>query len=482
MVAVGALAFGAWAPAAYAAEPTSAAAAVGAPAAAQERADVVGVPFRFVAFPYEVRDLPPQRRPFALPWGVPRVDVRLHDAAGVRMRKVNGRVVNAPGTQAQYGVQNLNSYRLTGDRLFLERAMAQAERLIERRVQVGAAWFFPSRYTYRRHGKSGDLMRPPWYSAMAQGHALALFVQLGEITGEARYVRAAEATFAGFLRRGPRRGPWVVCVDASGYLWLEEWPKRPTDHTLNGHILAAWGVYEYYRTSGDPRALQIFRGAATTVQRYARRFRRPGWISRYCLRHGGALARYHDVHIWQLQRLHTITGDVRFARLAEAFYHDYPPPQLAAEMVLTAGRHRVYRFDRRGRISGRRTLRLGADRRVKITRRARIRTRAGVWLRMTSGPGRGFWVREAAGRAYVPGLVAPLGASPDRHGTWIADEVTGRAFTGDGSVRAEKTLPGMVDGAVELDCEAVINGAVMLRVCGGPFSGYWVSRDDVRLE
>ena len=58
-------------------------------------------------------------------------------------------------------------------------------------------------------------------------------------------------------------------VDASGYLWLQEYPASSPDYTLNGFMFASIGLYDHYRATGDRRALELFKGAATTVAHYA---------------------------------------------------------------------------------------------------------------------------------------------------------------------------------------------------------------------
>jgi hypothetical protein len=257
---------------------------------------------------------------------IARVDSGAHDSDGVRMYVSGGQLKNYPGGQARYGLKNLNTYRLTEDAFFLRRATAQAQRLLDTRVEYGLAWFYPQRYSRYRHSKSdnGELMRNPWYSGMAQGQVLSLFVGMYEATGEAKYLAAARATLYGFLYRGPASRPWVTTMDSGGHFWVQEWPRLPIDYTFNGHMISAFGLYDYYRVTKDSLALLLFRAAASTALDYAPRFRRPGGISRYCLLHGTPNAKYH--HITCLKHLYTYTGEDAFLRLAKAYLLDYTPP------------------------------------------------------------------------------------------------------------------------------------------------------------
>jgi hypothetical protein len=259
---------------------------------------------------------------------IPRVDTGPHDSEGVRMYVSGGQLRNYPGGQARYGLNNLNTYRLTGDTFYLRRATAQAQRLLETHISYDRAWFYPQRYSRYRHSKTnnGELMKNPWYSGMAQGQVLSLMVSMYEATGETKYLSAARATLYCFLYRGPASRPWVVTVDHSSRLWIQEWPRLPLDYTYNGHMISTFGLYHYYRVTKDTLALLLFRAAASAALDYAPKFRNPGAISSYCLLHRTANAKYHMIHIACLRIFFNFTGEVAFARFADAYLQDYSGP------------------------------------------------------------------------------------------------------------------------------------------------------------
>ncbi|MEE3918628.1 hypothetical protein V2I01_09375 [Micromonospora sp. BRA006-A] len=101
----------------------------------------------------------------------PLVDKGLHDAQGVRMFSFAGKTWNHPVGQAQWGLSNLAAYRTSGDKRFLDRAVANAQRNIDRRVESRGA-SVPVRL--RPEPLRGPpAARAPWYSGMAQGEMLA---------------------------------------------------------------------------------------------------------------------------------------------------------------------------------------------------------------------------------------------------------------------------------------------------------------------
>jgi len=134
---------------------------------------------------------------------------------------------------------------------------------------------------------------------------------------------AAERAFQSFLNYREEGKPWNVFVDDRGYVWLEEYPKDPPLRVLNGHISAALGLYYYANATGDPRAVQLFDAAATTVRHEVEDFRVPGSYSKYDLETGlSAGPEYHAIHIKLLDKLAIATSDNYFADMADRFQED----------------------------------------------------------------------------------------------------------------------------------------------------------------
>ena len=275
---------------------------------------------------FSVRPLEADERPYRTPRVVERVDEGVHDSEGVRMFEQRGVLHNHPVAQSQYGLANLASWAATQDVFFLNRAAEQASRLALTRVESNEAWFFPYPFDFPLHG-GRDVMRAPWFSAMAQGHALSLFVWLHEATGSQRWLSAAEATFESLLLVGSAEGLPSVVHTFEGNLWLEEYPRWPSEtsgHALNGHIFAIYGVYDYYLASQDTRALSVFRRAASTVLAVFDQIRVPGEVSRYCLSHQEPADSYHSTHVSQLEMLRRMTSDARFGAASRALERDHP--------------------------------------------------------------------------------------------------------------------------------------------------------------
>jgi hypothetical protein len=424
-------------------------------------------------WPHEV---PAWSLPYNASTIISRTDTKTHDRWGVRMYAIGNRLYEHPVAQAAFGLENLNAFRVTQDPFFLQRAQAQATRLIQKHVESRGAWWFPYPFAFALHGNKQDVLRAPWYSGMAQGQALSLFSRLAAVDpGNPLWAQAAAMAFNSFLVGPSDTEPWVSRVDEHGLLWFEEYAARPasaSDHTFNGHMFAVYGIYDYWALTKDPRAVELFDGGSTLVRYEVNTFRTRFWQSRYCLEHRADADKYHQIHIGQLLFMYSLTGSPVFARYADAFRSDYPRTT-AGSVRFAAGTVVGYRFDSRGRITASKKVRLLRATSAPADYRKRIKGRA-VYLHVTKGILAGFWVAERPGLAamqraaavntYVPARTATLRAGAFNV---LTLRTSARAVAG-GVVR--------LSGAdtMTFDSSAYLNGSLYLHAASGAAAGRWL--------
>jgi D-glucuronyl C5-epimerase C-terminus len=290
----------------------------------------VAVPWQSTSF--TIRDLAPAHR-FEIVHRQPSTawpPTAVHDSHGVPMRIIGGYRRYHPVGLARLGLKYLYSFRRTGDPLYLDRAERIAAGLQRIAVSARGAIWFPYRFTFTMHGDGAIVNRPPWFSGMAQGLALSLFVRLWERTGNDAYRVLADLTYNSLRNLGRASTYWVSWVAAGRYLWIEEYP-RALDRTFNGHVFALFGLYDYFQLTKDrgrysaarnANVLSLLRGGITTIRAFASTFRNRGTVSDYCLAHHFRNPKYHAVHIGQLRQLGRITGDAWFGRMADLFASD----------------------------------------------------------------------------------------------------------------------------------------------------------------
>jgi hypothetical protein len=438
------------------------------------------VPFSFRYEEFEIRDLSDGIRPYHLSSPLPLVDTGTHDAEGVRMANLGGVMYDHPVAQAQYGLNLMESFRITGDRTYLDRARKQAQRLVDRRVERDGGWFFPYPFNHRMHG-SFELLRAPWYSMMAQGQALSLFCRLSRVPGEESWRDAADATFASYLVPPVVGQPWGVYV-LDGLLWLEEYAFTHAvggDMTYNGHTFSAYGLWDYWVISQSADALVLLRGALTTTRDVYYRVRNRHWRSKYCLGHARDAGRYHTTHIGQLLQVWAITGDPHFAALAELSYTDFPVGA-SGTILFQAGRHTGYRFNRDGKVLSRKTITLSRRSNAPSTAREKVRRQTGLWYSISRGSLAGFQVREVRQQAYQVGTYAAIHYRVPRPCQVLETFI--KAYTIDnatGQLTSEVTE--YVNGdPITVDARAAINGVEHFRLADGPHAGRWVGYSKVR--
>lgn len=260
------------------------------------------------------------------------------DDRGLPVVRYDGQVEEQPTTLAAFGLINLNSWRLTGDRDYLDNAIrvgTQLLRLAEDGDGARPTFWFAFHFDFPLHGNVKNTIRDPWYSAMTQGQVLSLFVRLYRATGGEGWKIAGARVFNTFLQVASYdalpKEPWIDFVDERGYLWLEEYAGNVDPMmVLNGHIYAMFGLYDWWVLTGDVAARWLFDGAAATVLHYVPELRTPGHPSWYGYRIRNDLVAqsetYHYEHIWQLGQLAKITGDPRFHDLADDLYSDFGKP------------------------------------------------------------------------------------------------------------------------------------------------------------
>jgi hypothetical protein len=447
-------------------------------------AAIVG-PFSFEIGPYELRTVPIAQLPYHAATIVAHCEPA--DASGVAMyRAADGTLHNHPVMQAACAINLMRDHWRTGDPSLLERSRLQAQRLLDTAVAHAGAIFFP--YPFRWTNTGRNVMEPPWYSAMAQGQALSVFVRLFEWTGETKWRQAADATFASF--RVPRRSgaPWVVGVE-NGLLWLDEYPTVPLDRVFNGHNFAMYGLYDYWRLTSNAEARLLALGAIHSSYVAAATVRDPGGISRYCisqacLDRGVKNAPYHITHIGQLRAIFHLTGHWHFASLAEAFTAD-SPVTTPGQARLAAGNHDGYVFDGSGVGTRATTMSLVAASSFAYSRRdvpgGTVRPGNGVWLRLSEGPLAGLWVRESS-RAVPLGFVDDLDFWTDRTVRVAAGSYTGTTFASDGTPTggASASTTGLTTWRYTR--YARINGIPSVLLSSGPLTSHWLALDQRTLR
>jgi hypothetical protein len=216
---------------------------------------------------------------------------------------------------AQYGLGNYNLWRRSCDASRRVKFFRIADWLcghLELNSKGRAVWNHHFNWEYR------DTLQAPWYSGLAQGQGISVLVRAHKESGDSRYLEAARRAFASFQQ--PIENGGVAFTDEAGDLWFEEYIVSPPTHILNGFIWALWGVQDYFLATRENSAQDLFSRGVRTLLHNLDRYDLGFW-SLY-ERSGTRLPMvaspfYHQLHIVQLRVMHRVTGEEKFAEVAD---------------------------------------------------------------------------------------------------------------------------------------------------------------------
>jgi hypothetical protein len=160
---------------------------------------------------------------------------------------------------------------------------------------------------------------PGWISGLAQGEAFSVFLRAYALTKRGEFLDRGHAALSSFERAVENGGVTYVCGDD---VFFEEMPGRVT-HILNGHVSAAFAVWEAIRYGiATPALQQLHDRAIDTLVRWLPLYDADGWSFYELAVQGNRKRRYvpityHQTHIAVLHVYAAITGRAEFARMSE---------------------------------------------------------------------------------------------------------------------------------------------------------------------
>jgi len=225
-----------------------------------------------------------------------------------------------PGVLSAKGIDFFTRFTVNNDSIYLDYSQKQYTGLKSIMDENGLF-----EYQISWHHKA-DLLNNPWYSGLAQGQALSFLARLAYFTEDEEALNLAHKVYR-TLDYNSDYSKEVTVVDKNSYAWIEEYPAEIPDHTLNGFLFGVFGLYDYYNYIDSGVNVQNLLSAyLTTIHDNMNRFRNPGGISYYCLKHLITNPSYHMIHIRQFEYLSKITGDSSFTKFADTLRVDYWDP------------------------------------------------------------------------------------------------------------------------------------------------------------
>jgi hypothetical protein len=162
----------------------------------------------------------------------------------------------------------------------------------------------------------------PWYSGMAQGHAIIVMLHAYQLTENKDYLDSARMLYNALTIPIVDGGVLVEQTPTENSLTVivfEEYadPARsgfPQPKVLNGNIFAIDGLFWFWYFTADPKAERLLKQAILSVERLIPEYDALAW-SYYDLMSNYANYKYHQIHIYQLKRLQEYAAILGFEEL-----------------------------------------------------------------------------------------------------------------------------------------------------------------------
>lgn len=192
-------------------------------------------------------------------------------------------------------------------------------------------------------------LSPGWCSCLPQGEAASVLMRAFIVTSEKRYrdgaLRALEP-----LRHDVADGG--VSIVRGGTVFFEEIAQQPA-HILNGHLSAAFAVWEMCRFRFAPCSFADLHAAAVeTLLRWLPYYDADGWsYYQLAIRAGGerrySTIFYHQLHIAELEIYAAMTGRSEFLEMSRQWRLGLTRPDVHARIWFDIGNWAVTAMRRR---------------------------------------------------------------------------------------------------------------------------------------
>jgi D-glucuronyl C5-epimerase C-terminus len=184
-----------------------------------------------------------------------------------------------------------------------EMVINNANWLIDNSYTIADYSLIPYKFPLTRYN-----LTSPWFSAMAQSHALLAMIYAYNITKNQKYLDFSKSLLKSFFVDIKDRG--VTYKDDKNGWWYEEYAGRGTTkpRVLNGMLFTLLDIYQYYEYTHDLAAKFLFdkgfEGVTKNLSRYSYRD-----YSFYDTTQMPAGISYHQYHATLLRNLLKIRND-----------------------------------------------------------------------------------------------------------------------------------------------------------------------------
>lgn len=239
-----------------------------------------------------------------------------------------------PVNTVHYALFKYNKYIFTGENHFLEEFLDISDSLLEDMKPNGSLEYG---FEYKDY-VTKTYFKPGWISCMAQGEAISVYARAFAITRDYKYYEGAKKSYSFMFTPKEDGGCLATLEDLdtrfSNNIFLEEYITYPKNHyTLNGYMFSMIGVYDILSLMEEERDIyqyvvrEDFVDLISTLKIVLPYYDLDNFSS-YDLAHitmpeyrlfPDVSAKYHKIHICQLDLLYKVTGDKMLMKYRNKF-------------------------------------------------------------------------------------------------------------------------------------------------------------------
>ena len=214
---------------------------------------------------------------------------------------------NNPTAKAQCALAYFDAARAFNDSAALNAFRSRAEYFLLNHVDGRWNWNFdlPSRS-----------LKAPWISALTQSQGISVLLREYQLSTDPRYLDAAKKALEWLKKPTKKDG---LSVKMGKGVFYEEYPNiENPSHVLNGHIWALFGIWDFYRVTGEQFAKSMFDEGVLALRSELPKYDVDCWsVYSQDNRVDFVTGAYQQFIIEQLRVIHAITSDPIFNVYAE---------------------------------------------------------------------------------------------------------------------------------------------------------------------
>lgn len=222
-----------------------------------------------------------------------------------------------PITIAHYGLEHYSIYQKNPNEVNEEIFLKVADWFVDHQDDNGG---WPAEFDHMFYKGRTEMIKGPWYSAMAQGMAISNLVRAYDHTGNKEYLNAAMRGYK--IYTIPVEDGGVLRKFEDEYFFYEEYPTEPASYVLNGFMFSLLGLYDLYYITKDENVYELYKEGIRTLERMMPLYDL-GNRTAYDLTHyttegtypNVARWAYHATHIHLLEGINSIENNQKFEEI-----------------------------------------------------------------------------------------------------------------------------------------------------------------------